>query len=476
MEHAFKLLKKADERNNTVHYSKISLSSFGKSTSEGATSHLGLPYNHLPWEGLVDTALRELLSSWPPVFVRCDSGSIPISMDCSEQIIWSNPLRDFRINLQQCYDLSLCAEGCPDVPGRYCRYTASATGYTQWKEIYNNPQLLLDPKRLPPPHPCWNNNSWFCGKQSHYCQACHQADIPLQAKPALCLITMGILPTCFLQPNCVAEVSQQVPFSLSCLGMMSLRIFVYTPFLPRGKARLAPAKAAIILPLDGLARSGQDPVNHGHGAQHWNRPPPTWAGIRLSRFVSPARNSWLPVQSPLWQHASTCGKVIDQSASLSSRVHPSSRRETEVCVTQRQAAHYLKICHDTIAIESCHLPLWAVANCTSWPELSKTCGVFSCLLQDQGYFPGWFTRVKEFNGDVYYHLIRTREDWFCTSRNNCMPKAQWSLKHKNPCKSTLALKPGNCREPQRSWASSSSRWSRIWSQSMHCFNLRAMLQ
>jgi len=36
-------------------------------------------------------------------------------------------------------------------------------------------------------------------------------------------------------------------------------------------------KAATILPLDGLAKSKQDPINRGHGAQYLYRPPPAGA-------------------------------------------------------------------------------------------------------------------------------------------------------------------------------------------------------
>ena len=53
-----------------------------------------------------------------------------------------------------------------------------------------------------------------------------------------------------------------------------------TPFLPRGKVRPADKlqfKASIFLPLVGLARSKQDPINRKHGAQHLYRPPPAGA-------------------------------------------------------------------------------------------------------------------------------------------------------------------------------------------------------
>jgi hypothetical protein len=43
--------------------------------------------------------------------------------------------------------------------------------------------------------------------------------------------------------------------------------------------RQAAEKATKILPLVGLARSKQDPINGGHGAQYLYRPPPAGANI-----------------------------------------------------------------------------------------------------------------------------------------------------------------------------------------------------
>ncbi len=54
----------------------------------------------------------------------------------------------------------------------------------------------------------------------------------------------------------------------------------YMLFLPKGKVRPADKlqmKAATILPLAGLARSKQDAMNRGHGAQYLYRPPPAKA-------------------------------------------------------------------------------------------------------------------------------------------------------------------------------------------------------
>ncbi len=63
-----------------------------------------------------------------------------------------------------------------------------------------------------------------------------------------------------------------------------LHYYYYTPFLSRGKVRPADKlqlKAAIILPLVGLARSKQDPVNRVHGAQYLYRPPPAGANQEI---------------------------------------------------------------------------------------------------------------------------------------------------------------------------------------------------
>ena len=58
--------------------------------------------------------------------------------------------------------------------------------------------------------------------------------------------------------------------------------YYYTLFLPRGKVRPADKlqlKAAILLPLVGLARSKQDPINRGRGAQYLCCPPPARASM-----------------------------------------------------------------------------------------------------------------------------------------------------------------------------------------------------
>ncbi len=64
------------------------------------------------------------------------------------------------------------------------------------------------------------------------------------------------------------------------LHLQTLLLHYYTLFLPTGKVRSADKlqlKAATILPLVGLARSKQDPINRGHGAQYLYRPSPAGA-------------------------------------------------------------------------------------------------------------------------------------------------------------------------------------------------------
>ena len=63
---------------------------------------------------------------------------------------------------------------------------------------------------------------------------------------------------------------------------LKLRIYYnyYTLFLPTGKVRSADKLQLItptFLPLVGLNRSKQDPINRGHGAQYLYRPPPAGA-------------------------------------------------------------------------------------------------------------------------------------------------------------------------------------------------------
>ena len=55
-------------------------------------------------------------------------------------------------------------------------------------------------------------------------------------------------------------------------------------------------KAAKFLPLVGLARSKQDPINRGHGAQNLYRPPPAGAiyySIYYSIYIAAAAYAWL---------------------------------------------------------------------------------------------------------------------------------------------------------------------------------------
>ena len=76
--------------------------------------------------------------------------------------------------------------------------------------------------------------------------------------------------------------------------------YYYTLFLPEARCvcRQAAVKAAKILPLDGLARSKQDPINRGHGAQYLYHPPPARAQGYTRRK---APHSCPPVQSAVGQ-------------------------------------------------------------------------------------------------------------------------------------------------------------------------------
>ena len=75
----------------------------------------------------------------------------------------------------------------------------------------------------------------------------------------------------------------------------------YTLSLPRGKVRPADKlqlKAAIILPLVGLARSNQDPINRGHGAQYLYRPPPTLYCKAAVQAVNRAQSAPIYIADP----------------------------------------------------------------------------------------------------------------------------------------------------------------------------------
>jgi hypothetical protein len=57
---------------------------------------------------------------------------------------------------------------------------------------------------------------------------------------------------------------------------------------PAKEGKLRPAdklqvKAATFLPFVGLARSKQDPINRGHGAQYIYRPPPVSRGLHIAQ-------------------------------------------------------------------------------------------------------------------------------------------------------------------------------------------------
>ena len=64
-----------------------------------------------------------------------------------------------------------------------------------------------------------------------------------------------------------------------CLLYISYIIIIarFSRLEARCVCKQAAAKAAKILPLVRLARSKQDPINRGHGAQYQYRPPPAGA-------------------------------------------------------------------------------------------------------------------------------------------------------------------------------------------------------
>ena len=76
--------------------------------------------------------------------------------------------------------------------------------------------------------------------------------------------------------------------SAACTSHQKIRFFfitISTRFSCLGArcvCRQAAAKAGKILPLVGLARSKQDPINRGHGAQYSYCPPPAGAKIRYA--------------------------------------------------------------------------------------------------------------------------------------------------------------------------------------------------
>ncbi len=129
-------------------------------------------------------------------------------------------------------------------------------------------------------------------------------------KPA-CLLTITCASACILgwiaqqrKQLATAYVATCCSRSPMCAFMSKCLLFYsyhYTLFLPRGKVRPADKlqlKAAIILPLVGLARSKQDLINRGHGAQYLYCPPP--AGVtRYLRALQSAAAAALAGQLPV---------------------------------------------------------------------------------------------------------------------------------------------------------------------------------
>ena len=64
---------------------------------------------------------------------------------------------------------------------------------------------------------------------------------------------------------------------LSCLVFINIVLTCSSCLEARCVCRQAAEEAAKILPLVGLARSKQYPINRGHGAQYFYRPPPAGA-------------------------------------------------------------------------------------------------------------------------------------------------------------------------------------------------------
>ena len=89
---------------------------------------------------------------------------------------------------------------------------------------------------------------------------------------------------------------------LSCKASLLQYHFYYTLSCLEARCvcRQAAVKAAKILPLVGLARSKQDPINRGHGPQCLYRPPPAGANM-VGRFTAnPGQHANWPasVQNP----------------------------------------------------------------------------------------------------------------------------------------------------------------------------------
>ena len=66
--------------------------------------------------------------------------------------------------------------------------------------------------------------------------------------------------------------------SAAHLGLLlSLLLHAFPAKKDKVRLQQAATKAVTILPFDGVARSKQDPINRGHGAQYLYRPPPAGA-------------------------------------------------------------------------------------------------------------------------------------------------------------------------------------------------------
>ena len=102
------------------------------------------------------------------------------------------------------------------------------------------------------------------------------------------------------KPQAACEAAAVLPAPLAAAPFLHRQHFYFFIFAhfscleARCVCRQAAIKAANILLLIGLARSKQDPINRGHGAQYLYRPPPAGATVSISSLFSS-----LPHQQPV---------------------------------------------------------------------------------------------------------------------------------------------------------------------------------
>jgi hypothetical protein len=79
------------------------------------------------------------------------------------------------------------------------------------------------------------------------------------------------------------------PMRVPGIYIATFLLLVLLHAIPAKRGKVRPAdklqvKAVKLLPLVGLARSKEDPINRGHGAQYLYRPPPTGANPFACHF------------------------------------------------------------------------------------------------------------------------------------------------------------------------------------------------